>query len=78
MDAEALAGTVIDDDEDRGLPLAGQHRGQVGDPPLGSPRGPDRVGWHLVDALGANRAVVGAGSARPTHTMRRLQAVLAG
>jgi len=78
MDAQALAGTVIDDDEDGGLALAGERRGEIGAPPLGSPRDPDRVGWHLVDALGADGAVVRPRPAPPAEAMRRLQPVRAG
>jgi hypothetical protein len=65
MDAEAFARTVVDDDEDGGLALAGERRSEIGAP-------------HLVDALGADGAVVRARPARPAHAMRRLQAVLAG
>ena len=54
MDAQALAGPVIDDDEDGGLALAGEGRGQIRAPPPRSSRDPDRVGWHLVDARGAD------------------------
>lgn len=65
MDAEAFAGTVIDQDEEGGLALAGERGGKVRAP-------------HLVDALGADGAVVRAWSARPAEAMRRLQPVLAG
>lgn len=50
MDAQALAGTLIDDYKDRGSVFAGRRRREIGAP-------------HLVDALGADRAVVGAGPA---------------
>ena len=65
MDAKALSRAVVDQDEDGGLDLAGQHGGKLGAP-------------HLVDAIGADGAVVRPRSARPTEAMRRLQAVLAG
>ena len=55
---------VIDRDEDRGLALAGQGRGQVGAP-------------HLVDPLGADGAVVGPRAVRPADPARRQQTMLA-
>ena len=64
MDAQALAGPVIDD-EDGGLALAGERRGEVGTP-------------HLIDVLGADGTVVRTRPTQPTHAMRRLQSVFAG
>ena len=55
---------VIDRDEDRGLALAGQGRGQIGAP-------------HLVDPLGSDRAVVGLRAMRPADPAWRLQTMLA-
>ena len=55
---------VVDRDEDRGLALAGQGRGQIGAP-------------HRVDPLGADRAVVGLRAVRPADPAWRLQAMLA-
>ena len=63
VDADAFGRAVIDRDEDRGLALAGQGRGQVGAP-------------HRVDPLGADRAVVGLRAVRPADPARRQQAVL--
>src|SRR5918996_1099539 len=64
VDADAFRRAVIDRDEDRGLPLAGHGRGQVGAP-------------HLVDPLRADRPVVGLRAVRPTDPVRRQQVVLA-
>ena len=78
MDAETFARAMVDQDEHSGLALAGERGGEVRAPSPGSPRDPDRVGWHLVDALGADAAVVRSRSARPAEAMRRLQPMLAG
>src|SRR3954452_889352 len=64
MDAVALGRAVVDGDEDRGLALAGHHRGQVGPP-------------HHVDPLGRDRAVVGPRAVSTPGTLVRQQAVLA-
>ena len=53
---------MIDGDEDRGLPLAGHGRGQIGAP-------------QLVDLLGPDRAIVGLGAVWPADAPRRLQRV---
>ena len=65
VDAQAFGRGVIHRDEDRGLALAGQGRGQIGGP-------------HLVDPLGADGAVVGLRAMRPPDPAWRLETMLAG
>jgi hypothetical protein len=64
VEADALGRAVIDGDEHRGLALASHHRGQVGAP-------------HKINAVGGDRAVVGARAARAASTLVRQQTMLA-
>ena len=65
VDADALGRAMVDGDEDRGLPLGGQGRGQIAAP-------------HRVDPLGSDRAVVRLWAVRAADPAWRLQAVLSG